>query len=117
MLIVYGIHNCDTVKRTRHALDAAGVAYRYHDLRKDGISAADVEHWLRALGVDSLINRQGSTWRKLDDAVRERLYQGHIDTVLEHPSVIKRPVLVHNGECRVGFARDDEAEILRWASS
>ena len=103
--VVHGIPNCDTVRKARAWLAAQGIAYRFHDLRREGVPADRLDGWLAAPGWEALVNRKGTTWRQLDDATRA----GVIGTasaralMLAHPSVIKRPVVDWDGETTVGF--------------
>ncbi len=69
-VIVYGIPNCDTVKKARDWLTAHGVAYEFHDFKKQGLPLAQVDQWIKEVGFEKLLNRRGPTWRKLDDAVQ-----------------------------------------------
>lgn len=95
MTTLYGISNCDTVKRARTWLDEHGVAYTFHDFKKQGVPEAELDQWLKTPGWESLVNRKGTTWRKLDEATRE----GVVDAasarpvLLANPSLIKRPVV------------------------
>jgi arsenate reductase len=107
MIAVYGIKNCDTVKKARRWLDERSVGYRFHDVRTDGLGEATLGAWCDAVGWEALLNRKGTTWRKLPDAEK------HISTTLDavrlmlaHPTLIKRPVLVSGDTVLVGF---DEA--------
>ncbi|WP_127477048.1 ArsC family reductase [Sulfurivermis fontis] len=113
MTTLYGIKNCDTVRKARAWLDAHGVSYRFHDLRGDGLDAATLNIWLQQVDTATLINTRGTTWRQLPESAR------HIgDTaaavalMLEHPTLIKRPVLVHEGRITVGFSSAAYAEIF-----
>ena len=92
---LYGIPNCDTVKRARAWLDDHGVAYRFHDFKKQGVPEAQLDSWLKSLGWEPLVNRRGTTWRKLDEATRASVVDaGSARTVLlANPSLIKRPVV------------------------
>ena len=96
---LYGIPNCDTVKRARAWLDDHGIAYRFHDFKKEGVPEAELDRWLKAPGWEALVNRRGTTWRKLDDATRASVVDaGAARTVLlAHPSLIKRPVVHWDG--------------------
>ena len=103
---LYGIPNCDTVKKARAWLAGQGVEYRFHDFRKEGVPPGHLDAWLRAAGWEKLLNRQGSTWRKLD--AEGQLRSGNADgarqLMLEAPSVIKRPVVEWpDGAVTVGF--------------
>ena len=105
MIVVYGISTCDTVKKARAWLAAEGVAYQFHDFKKQGVPVDRLDHWLAEVGWEKLLNRQGTTWRKLDPlrqaAVRDAASAKVL--MLEQPSVIKRPVLEREGRTSVGF--------------
>lgn len=94
-MIVYGIPNCDTVKRTRTWLDARGTQYTFHDFKKAGVPEKRLDAWLNAAAWEMLLNRKGTTWRKLDAAVRARITDAKTARalMLDQPSVIKRPVI------------------------
>ncbi len=104
---LYGIPNCDTMKKARAWLSAQGIDVVFHDYKKQGVSAEQIEAWL-ALGasLDALVNRKGTTWRKLDEASRAQAdsRDGAIALLLAQPSLIKRPVLVQAGRVEVGFS-------------
>lgn len=113
MITLYGIKNCDSVKRARKALDDAGLEYHFHDFRSDGVDAATVQSWLQQWG-DALINRRGTTWRKLDSAEQARAETDAVGLLCAHSSLIKRPVFSKNGEVRLGFSAKDADHILAW---
>jgi Spx/MgsR family transcriptional regulator len=105
-ITVFGIVHCDTVKRARAWLAGAGVEFVFHDFRKSGVPQAQVDAWLGAVGWERLLNRQGTTWRKLDEARRAAVVdaRGARALMLEQPSVIKRPVVQWaDGAISVGF--------------
>jgi arsenate reductase len=104
--ILYGIPNCDTVKKARTWLDANGVNYRFHDFRKAGLSKDIVDGWLAHVPWELLVNRKGTTWRALDDAAKAAVVDATAATtlMLASPSVIKRPVLVLADAAHVGFS-------------
>jgi arsenate reductase len=105
-MIVYGISNCDTVKRARAWLDERGSAYTFHDFKKSGVPAPRLDAWLEAAGWETLLNRKGTTWRKLDAAAQARVADAKSARalMLEQPSVIKRPVVEWaDGRITVGF--------------
>ena len=109
MLKLYGIPNCNTVKKARTWLDAKGAAYTFHDFRKDGIDEALLTQWLTQVPWEKLVNRSGLTWRGLPDAAKAAVTDNAsaIALMLEKPSVIKRPVLERDGTMiQLGF---DEA--------
>ena len=111
---LYGIPNCDTVKRARAWLDEHGVAYRFHDFKKDGVPAAELDRWLEAPGWEALVNRRGTTWRKLDDATRASVVDAASAraVLLANPSLIKRPVVHWDGRPDVTTGFDAAA----WAT-
>ncbi len=102
---LYGIKNCDTMKKARAWLDTQAVAYDFHDYKTAGIDRARLEAWVAELGWETLLNRAGTTFRKLPDAARENLDAAKaIALMLEQPSMIKRPVLdLGDGRLLVGF--------------
>ncbi len=103
---VYGIPNCDTVKKARGWLDGRGIAYRFHDFRKAGVPAERLATWSAAVGWEKLVNRQGTTWRKLDPARQSAVCDEAAAHALmqAEPSVIKRPVVEWpGGRTTVGF--------------
>jgi arsenate reductase (glutaredoxin) len=104
-ITIYGIKNCDTMKKARAFLDKRGVAYDFHDYKAAGIERAKLEGWARKVGWDTLLNRAGMTFRKLPDADRENLTEKKaIALMLAQPSMIKRPVLeLGGGKLLVGF--------------
>ncbi|MFD1035241.1 ArsC family reductase [Sphingomonas hankookensis] len=106
-LTIYGIPNCDTMKKARTWLDAHGVAYTFHDYKKAGIDRGTLEGWVGDLGWETLLNRAGTTFRKLPDADKADLDASRaIDLMLAQPSMIKRPVLVGDGWIETGFKPD-----------
>jgi arsenate reductase len=112
-ITVYGITNCDTVKRARAWLDGHGTAYTFHDFKKSGVPEQRLDAWLNAAGWQALVNRKGTTWRKLDAAAQERVTdpKSARALMLDQPSVIKRPVVEwDDGRITVGF---DEAGWVR----
>jgi len=109
--VVYGIPNCDTVKRARAWLAEQGVEHRFHDFKKAGVPLPQLDAWLQQLGWQRLLNRQGTTWRKLDEAAKASSVADAASArslMLEQPSVIKRPVVEWaDGSLTVGFQLDD----------
>lgn len=104
MLTVYGIKNCDTVKKALKWLDAQGIAYCFHDLRADGLTATVVERWVAALGWESVLNRRSTTWRELTEADKQGLDDATaVALMVKHPTLVKRPVIEGNGFVTNGF--------------
>ena len=107
---VYGIPNCDTVKKARSWLSEQGITYEFHDFKKQGVPADRLPQWMQAVGWEKLLNRQGTTWRKLDDATKSRAVDAASAAIVmqEHASTIKRPVVEWaDGTITVGFKADD----------
>ena len=101
---IYGIKNCDTMKKARAWLDAHGVAYSFHDYKAAGIDRGKLEGWARAVGWETLLNRAGTTFRALSDKEKDGLTEKKaIGLMLAQPSMIKRPVLDVGGKLLVGF--------------
>jgi arsenate reductase len=108
MTALYGIANCDTMKKARHWLDVQGVAYEFYDYRKEGVDAARLRQWADMLGWEVLLNRRGTTWRRLAEAERADVDgEKALALMVANPSLIKRPVVEHGDRVLVGF---NEAE-------
>jgi arsenate reductase (glutaredoxin) len=109
-IVIYGIPNCDSVKKARALLDSRGVAYEFHDYKKQGVPEAALRAWVRAKGRDVVLNRKGTTWRALDDAVKDSVAddESTVRVMIANPSTIKRPVVVKGDVIVVGF---DEAAL------
>ncbi|TNF36586.1 MAG: arsenate reductase [Gammaproteobacteria bacterium] len=114
MTTLYGIPNCDTVKKARRWLDDHGVAYRFHDLREDPVGDKRLAQWLAAVGADTLVNRRSTTWKQL--AENDRPDSGNPETVIaclsQHPTLVKRPVLEHGKTIHAGFNTDDYTRLF-----
>ena len=105
MVTLFGIGNCDTVRKARRWLDGHGVEYRFHDVRADGLTRVQLESWVQALGWENLLNRRGTTWRKLPAAVRDCIdRRTAVKLMLEHPAMIKRPLLDLGDTLHLGFS-------------
>ena len=103
-LTLFGIKNCDTMKKAMKWLDDNGVAYHFHDYKKEGVPEQRLRQWLEALGWETVINKRGTTWRKLPEEVRDTISaQSAHDIMLDNPSIIKRPVVEYEGGVSVGF--------------
>jgi arsenate reductase len=101
---IYGIKNCDTMKKARAWLDGHGVAYHFHDYKTEGIAKDTLKGWSDELGWEVLLNRAGTTFRKLPDSDKEGLNERKaLALMLAQPSMIKRPVLDRSGKLVVGF--------------
>ena len=108
MTTIYGIKNCDTMKKAFAWLDRHQVAYEFHDYKKAGVSAELLESWSKTSGWETLLNTRGTTWRKLSDVDRGNMSERKALTLMQQqPSLIKRPVLAHAGDLLVGFDPDE----------
>ena len=106
-ITIYGIRNCDTMKKARAWLEAHGVDYDFHDYKTEGIDRATLEKWAKTVGWDVLLNRAGTTFRKLPDDAKQNIDERKaIKLMLEQPSMIKRPVLERGRTLLVGFTED-----------
>ena len=102
--IIYGIANCDTMKKARKWLNDNDIEYTFHDYKKQGVPDKELKKWLQQVDWEVLLNRRGTTWRKLDESVRENINEkAAFKIMLENPSIIKRPVLDIDGNITVGF--------------
>jgi Spx/MgsR family transcriptional regulator len=107
VIILFGIKNCDTIKKARQWLAEQGIDYRFHDVRIEGIEAATIEHWIEQTDWETVLNRRGTTWRKLDSQVQATTNRDNVTALLlEHPAMIKRPVLDIDGDITIGFKPD-----------
>jgi arsenate reductase len=105
MITLYGIPNCDTVKKARAWLSERGLAHTFHDFKKQGVPPGELARWTQAAGWEKLLNRKGTTWRKLDAAAQAAVVDAASaqSLMLAHPSVIKRPVVDWGEDITVGF--------------
>ncbi|MES9848148.1 MAG: ArsC family reductase [Candidatus Thiodiazotropha sp.] len=107
MVKLYGIPNCDTMKKARRWLDEHGIAYQFHDYKKVGVDEKLLRQWVARIGWEALLNRRGMMWRKLDDSVKTEINEENaIRVMLETPSIIKRPVLEADKTLHVGFTKE-----------
>ena len=113
-MTLYGIPNCDTVKKSRAWFAARGVDIAFHDLRRDGLDAARLTRWLDALGAARLVNRGGTTWRRLS-VEQQRAVDDEpalVELLLAQPTLIRRPVVEIGDEVVAGFAPDTWSSLL-----
>lgn len=107
MTTIYGIKNCDTVKKARKWLDRNNIDHQFHDVRSDGLSLQLIEHWISATNWEIILNRRGTTWRGLSTKVQEQISADNVaQLLLDNPAMIKRPVLDQDGAIIVGFKPD-----------
>lgn len=113
MFTLYGIKNCDTVKKARKWLDNHQIAYQFHDFRVDGLEPALVTSWLTTLGWETLINKRSTTWKQLSDQQRSALNDSNAAAIiLLHPTLIKRPLLDTGTTLQLGFKDADYQHLL-----
>lgn len=111
-ITLYGIPNCDTVKKARAWLTAQGIDHRFHDFRKDGLEQETLDAWIGELGRDVLINRRGTTWRKLSDAEKDVTNDAQAAALLlANPAMIKRPVIDLGDARLVGFTDETREQL------
>jgi Spx/MgsR family transcriptional regulator len=107
-ITLYGIPNCDTVKKARAWLDGKQIAYGFHDYKKAGVDPDKLQRWCKAKGWEAILNRAGTTFRKLPEASKSHLNEANaIDLMIGQPSMIKRPVVEYPGGLLVGFMKEE----------
>jgi Spx/MgsR family transcriptional regulator len=110
---LYGIPNCDTMKKARKWLDEHAIEYQFHDYKKHGLDESTLRDWVRELGWEALLNRRGMMWRKLDENTKKTIdEQSAIQVMLNTPSIIKRPLLDTGSKRYVGFSEGLYQEIF-----
>lgn len=113
MTTLYGISNCDTIRKARKWLTQQKVDYVFHDFRKDGLNEKQLSQWVKKVGWEILLNKRGMTWRKLDDKTKNNVDEkSAIKIMLKNPAIIKRPVLETGKILEVGFDEDHYRELL-----
>jgi len=107
-IVMYGIPNCDTIKKARQWMQSHDIAYRFHNYKKDGVDPVRLSHWAEQLGWEKLINKRGMSWRKLDEDTRANMDLARaLEVMQQNPSIIKRPLIeTTDGKLLLGF---DEA--------
>jgi arsenate reductase len=112
-MILYGIKNCDTIKKARRFLEQAGVEYQFHDYRQDGLDQILLAQLAAKLGWQQLLNPRGTTWRALSEADKADLNeQKALGLMLAHPALIKRPVLIHAEHALLGFSEQSYQSLI-----
>ena len=112
MITLYGIPNCDTIKKARKWLKDNDVDYEFHDYKKLGVPEKALKNWVKQVGWETLLNKRGTTWRKLDDNTKNSIDEkSAIQIMLANPSIIKRPVLIKGQILLVGFSTNDYAKL------
>ena len=114
MLTLYGISNCDTVKKAKKWLESHSIEYNFHDYKKQGCPVSLVEEFAQHFKLEQLINKRGTTWRNLDSHIKENLDSDKAITLMsENSSLIKRPILQHNKLWLIGFTETDYSEKIK----
>ena len=114
MIRFYGLKTCDTCRKARKALDAAGVDYTYTDVRADGVAKAELKRWAAAAGWATLLNKSSTTWRGLDTAEKDGLTEARaVALMAAHPTLIKRPVIVRTEmDIHIGWSAETQNAVL-----
>lgn len=113
MITLYGIKNCDTVKKARDWLAKNNIDYRFHDFRADGLDKSQVKSWIAEIGLENLVNKRSTTWKELDETVKENFNEKNAEAVIvENPTLIKRPLLDTGKQKYVGFKETEYTKIL-----
>ena len=113
MVEIYGIPNCDTIKKARKWLIEHDIEYQFHDYKKEGADSVLLKQWSETEGWETLLNRRGTTWRKLPEDVKAGVDESSsIQLMVDNPSMIKRPVLITDGEVTVGFSETVYQELF-----
>jgi len=114
MITLYGIPNCDTIKKARNWLQDHDIEYHFHNYKTDGVPEKKLRAWIKQAGWETLLNRRGTTWRSLDDAAKDGVNEkSATQLMIDHPSMIKRPVLEIGNTITVGFS-DRDYQKIRW---
>ena len=114
VVTLYGIANCDTIKKARNWLQEHAVEYRFHDYRKQGVDGDRLQSMAAQLGWEVMLNRRGTTWRALPDPLKEKIDEASALTVmLDNPAIIKRPILERDGDLHIGFNAQQYQEIFK----
>ncbi len=111
--VMYGISNCDTVKKARNWLQANGIEFEFHDFRKQGINPQSIQQWIDQVGAGVLLNKRGTTWRKLPEQSQQLAETDQLAKLLaDNPTLIKRPVLQLDEQVNVGFSESKYSELF-----
>jgi arsenate reductase len=113
-MILYGISNCDTVKKAKKWLETHNIDYKFHDFRKDGLDNKIINDWLKTIAWDKILNKRSTSWRNLDASVQQTINENNVVQLLvENPTLIKRPVMHVNGIITIGFNADTYRGIFK----
>ena len=112
-MILHGLKNCDTCRKALKALESAGQSVTFHDVRADGVSKAQISKWAKAVGWETLLNTRSTTWRELNDAAKTNVNEKTaIALMIDHPTLIKRPVIEAKNGVFVGWNKQTQTELL-----
>ena len=113
---LYGIPNCDTVRKAKNWLTKNNIDYRFHDFRKDGLQDSTLDSWLKQLELSKIVNKRSTSWKQLSDNEKQAVLDENLDLVknilMQHPTLIKRPVLEANTNVTCGFNNDEYQNIF-----
>ncbi len=113
MIKIYGIPNCDTMKKARKWLEKNNLVYEFHDYKKSGVPLKNLQQWLKKADWEVVLNKRGTTWRKLDDDIKNNIDEASaIQVMLDNPGAIKRPVLESGKNLLIGFKEDEYKTLL-----
>lgn len=113
IISLYGIPNCDTIKKARHFLDTKNIDYNFHDYKKLGIAEEKLKRWCKVFGYENVFNRRGTTWRKLSEKIKDSMDEKQaIKIMQEQPSIIKRPILESGDTLLLGFDQSEYESLL-----
>jgi len=113
MIRIYGIPNCDTMKKAHKRLDNNNLEYEFHDYKKLGVPEKNLTRWVKTAGWEVVLNKRGTTWRKLDDEIKNNIDEASsIQVMLDNPSAIKRPILENGKILLVGFKEDEYKTLI-----
>jgi len=108
MIKIYGIPNCDSIKKARKWLDNNNLDYEFHDYKKQGVPEKNLKLWVNKAGWEVILNKRGTTWRKLSDEIKNNTNEtSAIEVMLNNPSAVKRPVLENGKILLIGFNEDE----------
>ena len=112
MIKMYGIPNCDTIKKARNWLKVNNIDYEFHNYKKDGVPEKELIRWVKDKGWEDLLNKRGTTWRKLDETTKNNVNEkSAIKIMLDNPSIIKRPVLDNGKIILIGFVENEYEQL------
>lgn len=113
MIQIFGIKNCDTMKKAFRWLDENNIEYAFHDYKKAGLNEATAKAWINTMGWENIINKRGTTWRKLDEEIKSSMNNDNaMHLMVTQPSIIKRPLVIAKGSIHLGFSPEEYANLF-----